>query len=73
MPDCLVAARLANHMERVLREMGKDKYADQFKGFDWKTEEDAFMDGYNKHAGGGEHVTYERLCAMGTNGFLEPA
>lgn len=33
-------------------------------------DEDAF---YNKNAGGGEHVTYERLRAMGTNGFQEPA
>jgi arsenite oxidase large subunit len=73
MADCLIAARIANHMERVLREQGKAKYADQFKGFDWKTEEDAFMDGYNKHEKGGEFVTYERLRAMGTNGFQEPA
>src|SRR3984893_15710863 len=73
MPDCLIAARLANHMERVLREQGKTKYADQFKGFDWKTEEDAFMDGYHGHETGGQSVTYERLRAMGTNGFQEPA
>lgn len=73
MPDCLIAARIANHLERVFKEMGDEKYAANFKGFDWKTEEDAFMDGYNKNAGGGEHVTYERLRAMGTNGFQEPA
>ena len=73
MPDCLIAARIANHMERVLREQGKAKYADQFKGFDWKTEEDAFMDGYHSHEAGGQFVTYERLRAMGTNGFQEPA
>jgi arsenite oxidase large subunit len=73
MPDCLIAARLANNMERVLREQGKAAYADQFKGFDWKTEEDAFMDGYAKHEKGGEHVSYARLKAMGTNGFQEPA
>jgi arsenite oxidase large subunit len=73
MPDCLIAARIANHMERVLRGMGDAKYADQFKGFDWKTEEDAFMDGYHGHEKGGEFVTYERLRAMGTNGFQEPA
>jgi arsenite oxidase large subunit len=73
MPDCLIAARIANHMERVLREQGKAKYADQFKGFDWKTEEDAFMDGYHGHEAGGQFVTYERLRAMGTNGFQEPA
>jgi arsenite oxidase large subunit len=73
MPDCLIAARIANHMERVLREQGKTKLADQFKGFDWKTEEDAFMDGYHGHEKGGQFVTYERLRAMGTNGFQEPA
>ncbi len=73
MPDCLIAARLANHLERVLRESGKADYADQFKGFDWQTEEDAFMDGYHATAHGGEFVTYDRLRAMGTNGFQEPA
>ena len=73
MPDSLIEARIANHMERVLREQGKAKYADQFKGFDWKTEEDAFMDGYHGHEKGGQFVTYERLRAMGTNGFQEPA
>jgi arsenite oxidase large subunit len=73
MPDCLIAARVANHMERVLREQGNAKYAEQFKGFDWKTEDDAFMDGYHGHETGGQFVTYERLRAMGTNGFQEPA
>jgi arsenite oxidase large subunit len=73
MPDCLIAARIADHMERVLREQGKAQLADQFKGFDWKTEEDAFMDGYAKHEKGGEFVTYARLRAMGTDGFQEPA
>lgn len=73
MPDCLIAARIANHMERVFREMGKADVADKFKGFDWKTEEDAFMDGYAKHEKGGEFVTYARLKTMGTNGFQEPA
>ena len=27
--------------------------ADKFKGYDWKSEEDAFMDGYHKHEAGG--------------------
>jgi arsenite oxidase large subunit len=72
-PDCLVAARIANNLESVFREMGRTDDADKFKGFDWKTEEDAFMDGYHKHAKGGEFVTYERLRAMGTNGVQEPA
>lgn len=72
MPDCLIAARLANHLEASFRKAGNDSYADQFKGYDWETEEDAFMDGYHKHAGGGEHVTYDRLRAAGTNGVQEP-
>ncbi|MFG1465837.1 arsenate reductase (azurin) large subunit [Xanthobacter sp. DSM 24535] len=73
MPDCLIAARIANHMERVFRSMGKTEVADKFKGFDWKTEEDAFMDGYAKNEKGGTFVTYDRLRTMGTNGFQEPA
>jgi arsenite oxidase large subunit len=68
-PDCLIAAGMAQHLERVLREQGRNEYADQFKGYDWKTEEDAFMDGYNK---GNPEVTYERLRAMGNNGVQEP-
>jgi arsenite oxidase large subunit len=73
MPDSLIAARIANNMERVLREQGKNELADKFKGFDWKTEEDAFMDGYHNHEKGGQFVTYDRLRVMGTNGFQEPA
>lgn len=73
LPDCLIAARLANAMEKSFRDAGDGKYADQFKGYDWKTEEDAFMDGYNKNANGGKHVTYDRLRAAGTNGVQEPA
>ncbi len=73
MPDCLIAARLANHMETAFRDLGKADVADRFKGFDWKTEEDAFMDGYHQNEKGGQFVTYARLRAMGTNGFQEPA
>jgi arsenite oxidase large subunit len=73
MPDSLIAARIANAMERVLLEQGRKDQATKFKGFDWKTEEDAFMDGYHNHEKGGQFVTYERLRAMGTNGFQEPA
>jgi len=68
-PDCLIAAGIAQHMEAVLREMGQDDYADQFRGYDWETEEDAFMDGYNQ---GNPEVTYARLRAMGNNGVQEP-
>jgi arsenite oxidase large subunit len=72
-PDCLIAAGLAQALEKSWRAAGKDKVADAFKGYDWKTEEDAFMDGYHRNAAGGQFVTYERLRAMGTNGFQEPA
>ena len=68
-PDCIIAAGLAQNLERVLRAEGRAEYADQFKGYDWKTEEDAFMDGY--HTGNPE-VTYERLRAAGNNGVQEP-
>jgi arsenite oxidase large subunit len=74
LPDALIAARMANALEESFRKAGNEKYAAQFKGkFDWKTEEDAFMDGYHGHEKGGQHVTYARLKAMGTNGFQEPA
>ncbi len=72
-PDCLVVAGLAHALEKSWRAAGKNDIADKFKGYDWTTEEDAFMDGYHKNAKGGEFVTYERLRAMGTNGFQEPA
>jgi len=72
-PDCLIVAGLAQALEKSWRQAGKNDVADKFKGYDWKTEEDAFMDGYSKHAGGGSFVTYDRLRAMGTNGFQEPA
>jgi len=68
-PDALIVAGIAQHMEHVLREMGHDAYADQFKGYDWTTEEDAFMDGYHQ---GNPEVTYDRLRAMGNNGVQEP-
>ncbi len=73
MPDCLIVAGLAQALERSWRAAGKNDVADKFKGYDWKTEEDAFMDGYHANANGGKFVTYERLRAMGTNGFQEPA
>ena len=68
-PDCLIAAGIAQNMERVLKAMGKADYAAQFQGYDWSTEEDAFMDGYNK---GNPEVTYDRLRQMGNNGVQEP-
>jgi arsenite oxidase large subunit len=73
LPDCMIVARLAQALERSWRAAGKNDVADKFKGYDWRSEEDAFNDGYRKHERGGEFVTYDRLRAMGTNGFQEPA
>jgi len=73
LPDSLIVTKIAQALERSWRAAGKSDIADKFKGYDWKTEEDAFMDGYHQNAGGGQFVTYERLRAMGTNGFQEPA
>jgi arsenite oxidase large subunit len=73
LPDSLIVAKLAQALERTWRAAGKTDIADKFKGYDWETEEDAFMDGYHKHEKGGQFVTYARLRVMGTNGFQEPA
>ncbi len=73
LPDSLIVAKLAQALEASWRAAGKANVADKFKGYDWKSEEDAFMDGYHRNAGGGGFVTYARLRAMGTNGFQEPA
>jgi arsenite oxidase large subunit len=73
LPDSLIVARIAQALERSWRAAGKSDVADKFKGYDWKTEDDAFIDGYTKNADGGQYVTYERLHTMGTNGFQEPA
>jgi arsenite oxidase large subunit len=73
LPDSLIVAKLAQAFETSWRAAGKPDVADKFRGYDWKTEEDAFMDGYHRNATGGAFVTYERLRAMGTNGFQEPA
>jgi arsenite oxidase large subunit len=52
MPDCLIAARLANHMERVLRESRQRRLCRPVPGLRLETEEDAFMDGYHEECRG---------------------
>ena len=75
MPDCLIAARIANHMERVFREQGKSARTPTSSrastGRPKKTPSWTAIT--PTHEKGGEFVTYERLRAMGTNGFQEPA
>ncbi|MDB5993505.1 MAG: aoxB [Pseudomonas sp.] len=83
--DCLIAAAIANTLKQMYADEGKQDMAARFAGFDWKTEEDAFNDGFRMAGqpgvspidsqGGntGNLVTYERLRAMGNNGVQLPA
>jgi len=73
LPDCMIVARLAQALEASWRVAGRPDIADRFRGYDWRSEEDAFMDGYHRHEEGGGFVTYSRLRAMGTNGVQAPA
>jgi arsenite oxidase large subunit len=78
-PDCLIAADIANTVKKMYMAEGNADMAKRFSGFDWKTEEDAFNDGFRKPegidsqgGGTGGLVTYERLRAMGNNGVQLP-
>ncbi len=84
-PDCLIAARYRQHAEGDVPEGWQQrKWRQRFEGFDWKTEEDAFNDGFRRAGqpgagpidsqGGdtGNLVTYDRLRAMGNNGVQLP-
>ncbi|MGA7799298.1 MAG: arsenate reductase (azurin) large subunit [Gammaproteobacteria bacterium] len=80
-PDCLIAADIANELKRRYEKDGKKEMAKRFDGFDWKTEEDAFNDGFRMAGekkidsqGGptGNLATYDRLRKMGTNGVQLP-
>lgn len=84
-PDCLIAADIANTMKAMYQAEGNAKMADRFKGFEWKTEEDAFNDGFRyggiKDVGGvihsqggdtGHLATYALLSKAGNNGVQLP-
>lgn len=83
-PDCLIAADIANTLRRLYEKEGNQAMAQRFAGFDWKTEEDAFNDGFRRAGqpgagpidsqGGntGHLATYERLRVMGNNGVQLP-
>jgi arsenite oxidase large subunit len=83
-PDCLIAADIANALKRMYTAEGNSKMAARFEGFDWKTEEDAFNDGFRRAGqpgvgpidsqGGdtGNLATYERLRAAANNGVQLP-
>lgn len=84
-PDCLIAARVANTIKAMYQAEGNAEMAKRFEGFDWHTEEDAFNDGFRMvgqpgaghidSQGGdtGHIVTYERLRKMGNVGVQLPA
>lgn len=84
MADCLIAARIANTLKTLYEKEGNAAMVERFSGFDWKTEEDAFNDGFRRAGqqgapaidsqGGstGHLVTYERLKAAGNNGVQLP-
>ena len=80
-PDCLIAAAIANAIKAELERQGRYDLAKRFEGFDWKTEEDAFNDGFRMAGkeeidsqGGptGYIATYDRLRKAGNNGVQLP-
>ena len=83
-PDCLIAADIANALKALYLREGKPDMAQRFEGFDWKTEEDAFNDGFRRAGrpgappidsqGGdtGHLATYELLRRAGNNGVQLP-
>jgi arsenite oxidase large subunit len=83
-PDCLIAADIANTLKAMYARDGKADMAKRFEGFDWKTEEDAFNDGFRRAGrpgvgpidsqGGdtGYLATYDLLRKAGNNGVQLP-
>lgn len=83
-PDCLIAARIANTIQKLYFMEGKVAMSKRFGGFDWITEEDAFNDGFRRAGrpgvekidsqGGvtGHLATYALLRAAGNNGVQLP-
>ena len=82
--DCLIAADIANTLKALYAKEGKADMAKRFEGFDWKTEEDAFNDGFRRAGrpgvgpidsqGGdtGYLATYALLRKAGNNGVQLP-
>jgi arsenite oxidase large subunit len=83
-PDSLIAADIANTMKALYQKEGNAAMAARFDGFAWKSEEDAFNDGFRRagqpgvepidsQGGGTGHLaTYERLRKAGNNGVQLP-
>jgi arsenite oxidase large subunit len=79
-PDCLIAADIANAIRAEYLKEDNQKMAKRFEGFDWKTEEDAFNDGFAGQGaklasqGGptGILASYDRLRKEGNDGVQLP-
>ena len=82
--DCLIAADIANALKALYQAEGNAAMAKRFEGFEWKTEEDAFNDGFRRAGrpgvgpidsqGGdtGYLATYALLRKAGNNGVQLP-
>lgn len=79
-PDCLIAADIANALKAEYLKEGNKKMAKRFEGFEWKTEEDAFNDGFagqgakmaSQGGSTGTLANYKNLEAAGNNGVQLP-
>jgi arsenite oxidase large subunit len=82
--DCLIAADIANTLKALYLAQGQAAMAQRFDGFEWKSEEDAFNDGFRQAGrpgagpidsqGGdtGYLATYALLRKAGNNGVQLP-
>ena len=84
LPDCLIAARIANTIRVMYEAEGNVKMAKRFEGFEWTTSEDAFNDGFRRVGRPGAPkidsegydtgylATYALLRKAGNNGVQMP-
>ena len=82
--DALIAGAIAHTLKTMYEKEGNAEMAKRFEGFDWRTEEDAFNDGFRRAGqpgagpidsqGGdtGHLATYELLRKAGNNGVQLP-
>ena len=66
-PDCLIAAAIANTLKAMYRAEGNATMAARFDGFEWKSEEDAFNDGFRRAGQPGAPPSTARAAARATS------
>lgn len=80
-PDCLIAAEIAKDLNNFYSAENSSQMINRFSGFDWKTEEDAFNDGFrmahaNEMDSQGGATSQLATCKIvhnaGTNGVQLP-